>query len=149
MISRKLLTSLFPGLFLLAPVVGGLGAQEGAVTETEWVQPSAVNHDVAGKEACMVCHAIGASPILDVPADHEARGNETCMWCHAPDSPLLTLEPSKTPHATATEETDCMRCHAIEANPDVVEVPSSHDGRANATCMWCHVKVEGGGGGRR
>ena len=145
--SRNLLASLFLGAFLVAPIAGSLGAQEEAAVETKWVKPSAVNHDVAGKEACMVCHAIGASPILDVPADHEARGNETCMWCHAADSPMLTVEPSKTPHRRATEETDCMRCHAIEANPGVVEVPASHEGRANATCMWCHVKVEGGGGG--
>jgi len=145
--SRKFLASLFLAMPLVAPFADGLSAQEEAGAETKWVQPSAVTHDVAGKEACMVCHAIGASPILDVPVDHEARGNETCMWCHAPDSPMLTVEPSKTPHPAATVEMDCLRCHAIEANPDVVEVPASHGGRANATCMWCHVKVEGGGGG--
>jgi hypothetical protein len=110
------------------------------------VKPSAVSHDIAGKEACLVCHAIGASPILDVPADHEGRGNETCMWCHASDSPMLTTVPSNTPHRRATAETDCLVCHGPEANPDVGAVPPTHEGRGNEGCMWCHVKVEGGGG---
>ena len=95
----------------------------------------------------MVCHAIGASPILDVPEDHTDRANETCMWCHAPDSPMLTIQPSDTPHARATAETDCMRCHAPEANPDVISVTPTHEGRGNETCMWCHIKVERQGGG--
>jgi hypothetical protein len=111
------------------------------------VKPSAVSHDIAGKEACLVCHAIGASPILDVPADHTSRGNETCMWCHAADSPMLMVDPSKTPHPQATAETDCLGCHGPEAEPDVGPVPPTHEGRVNESCMWCHVKVEGGDGG--
>ena len=125
--------------------VDGVQAQTETEVE-ERVKPSAVNHDTAGKEACMVCHAIGASPILDVPEDHDGRADKTCMWCHAADSPMLTVQPSDTPHRRATAETDCMRCHAVEANPEVISVPESHVDRGNESCMWCHVKVEGGGG---
>lgn len=96
----------------------------------------------------MVCHAIGASPILDVPETHEGRGNDSCLWCHASDSPMLTVQPTDTPHARATDETDCAQCHAPEANPEVTSVPATHEGRGNESCMWCHVKVEGGAGQR-
>ena len=77
--SRKLLTSLFLGVFLVAPPAGGLGAQEEAATETKWIKPSAVNHDVAGKEACMVCHAIGAS--LPAISCVTAEGFTTSFAC--------------------------------------------------------------------
>jgi hypothetical protein len=144
--SRKPTLSLLAGILLITSSAGTLQGQETPPAEDEPVNPSAVNHDIAGKEACLVCHAIGASPILDVPADHENRANETCMWCHATDSPMLTAQPSKTPHRRATAETGCMRCHGPEANPEVVAVPATHEGRGNETCMWCHVKVKGEGG---
>ena len=133
-------------LFMFALATTGAGAQEVPDQTKDPVKPSAVTHDITGKEACMVCHAIGASPILDVPADHSERAIETCMWCHAPDSPMLTVQPSNTPHRRATSETDCMRCHGPEADPEVTSIPPTHEGRGTESCMWCHVKVEGGGG---
>jgi len=145
MFSRKTILSLCAGMLLATLSSGGLAAQETPPEAAEQVKPSAVTHDTAGKEACMVCHAIGASPILDVPQSHDGRADNTCMWCHAADSPMLTVQPSDTPHARATSETDCMQCHGPEANPDVIAVPESHAGRTNESCMWCHVKVEGGG----
>lgn len=145
--SRKSSFSWAAMVLSLAVAGTGIEAQETPPEASETVKPSAVSHDVAGKEACLVCHAMGASPILDVPADHEVRPNETCMWCHASDSPMLTVQPSNTPHRRATTETNCLGCHGVEANPDVVDVPATHEGRENESCMWCHVKVEGGGGG--
>ncbi len=94
MITRRTLGTLFMGVFLFGVTAGAAQAQ----TEPEApVKPSAVTHDTAGKEACMVCHAIGASPILDVPETHEARGNESCMWCHAVDSPIDVRHPRDPP----------------------------------------------------
>lgn len=147
MISRKTMFCFAIGVFFSGLSAGEIWAQEPETETVAQVKPSAA-HDIAGKENCMMCHAIGATPVLDVPASHDGRANETCMWCHAADSPMLTVQPTNTPHPKATEETDCMRCHGPGANPDIVEVSATHDGRANKTCMWCHVKVAGGGGGR-
>ena len=144
--SRKASIPFLALAVLLAVVPMAALSQETPPEVEAPVKPSAVNHDIAGKEACLVCHAIGASPILDVPADHGNRSIESCMWCHASDSPMLTVQPSNTPHRRATLETDCLSCHGPEANPDVGDVPPTHEGRGNESCMWCHVKVEGGGG---
>ncbi len=144
--SRKSILGLSSGMLLVTLSFGGLSAQETPPEPVQQVMPSAVAHDTAGKEACMVCHAIGASPVLDVPADHDGRADKTCMWCHAADSPMLTVQPSNTPHGRADSETDCMRCHGPEADPEVISVPESHADRTIEGCMWCHVKVERGGG---
>ena len=85
----------------------------------------------------------GGHPDYRVTPTHEGKGNETCMWCHATDSPMLTMVPTAAPHARATAETDCMRCHAPGANERALDVPATHEGRANGTCFWCHKKVEG------
>ena len=42
-----------------------------------------ITHDLAGKDNCMMCHAVGVMPpVPDVPASHEGRANTTCQWCH-------------------------------------------------------------------
>lgn len=104
---------------------------------------AAVSHNTEGKEECLVCHGVGATPISDVPDTHEGRGNDSCMWCHAAESPMLTMTPTATPHARATAETDCMRCHAPGANERAGSVPETHGDRGSETCLWCHKKVEG------
>ncbi len=144
MIFRKTLFSLLAVVFLSALVPASAEAQEKPEAVSP-VKPEAITHDVEGKESCLVCHALGATPVLDVPVDHEKRGNESCLWCHSTDSPMLTMQPSTVPHLKATAETDCGGCHGPEANPDVVEVPATHEGRGSETCFWCHVKVDGGG----
>jgi hypothetical protein len=140
------------GVTVLAFWATSIGAQEtsSATAATEdWEKPSAMTHDLAGKEACMVCHAQGATPVSDVPEDHAERPNETCLWCHASDSPMLTVVPSGTPHQRATSETDCLQCHTQGGHERAGPVPESHEARGNETCMWCHVKVEAEGGGGR
>lgn len=144
MIFRKYSGAAATSAFLLAATAFGLGAQETA-TDADTVKPSAVSHDTAGKEACLVCHGIGASPITDVPADHESRADETCMWCHAPDSPMLTVQVSVVNHDTAGKEA-CLVCHAVGASP-ITDVPADHEARADETCLWCHAKGSGGGEG--
>ena len=132
-------------LILFLVTAASLAAQEPVTKEAvaQGPNPSAITHDAEGKAECLVCHAPGATPITDVTPTHEGKGNETCMWCHATDSPMLTMTPLATPHVRATDETDCMRCHAPEANENATNVPATHEGRANGTCFWCHTKVEG------
>ena len=131
--------------FRLLAMVGIWGLGTGAAVEVGEAQekPSAVNHDLAGKESCLVCHAMGASPVLDVPEDHQVRDNETCMWCHAPDSPMLTADPSRTPHTGPVADMDCLQCHGLQAPPAVGAIPEDHVDRGNHTCTWCHPRVEG------
>lgn len=58
------------------------------LTSPAWsqVKPTAVSHDLEGKDNCLMCHAAGVmEPVPDVPAEtHEGRGNEHCTWCHKP-----------------------------------------------------------------
>jgi hypothetical protein len=103
----------------------------------------AMSHDAAGKDNCMMCHAVGVMPpVPDVPADHEGRVNEQCLWCHAVDSPMTTTGASMTGHDTAGKE-NCLMCHAAGVMPPVPDVPASHEGRENAYCLWCHPKAGG------
>ncbi|MFC1661449.1 hypothetical protein ACFL3S_08380 [Gemmatimonadota bacterium] len=127
------------GLFLLSLMASPVLAQE---------KPSAMAHDAAGKENCMMCHSVGVMPpVPDVPASHEARGNESCLWCHAPDSPMQTTGAKATPHAEATAEMDCASCHAPGANEEATDTPATHEGRGSNSCLWCHAKAGSGAGG--
>lgn len=135
---NRFLTSCLGGLFLLAILAGPLSSQEP-------VKPKVTSHDLAGKENCMMCHAVGVMPPApDVPAEtHEGRGNETCQWCHAADSPMQTVGAKAAPHQRATADTDCMSCHGPGANAEATDTPETHKGRENNTCLWCHTKAVG------
>ncbi len=103
----------------------------------------AMAHDAAGKENCMMCHAVGVMPpVPDVPADHEGRVNEQCGWCHTPNTPMTTTGATQTSHDVAGKE-NCLMCHAAGVMPPVPDVPASHEGRENEYCLWCHT-VKGG-----
>lgn len=129
MIRRML--SFSGALVFLALLAGPLSAQ---------VKTKAMAHDAAGKENCMMCHAVGVMPpVPDVPADHEGRGNETCMWCHGAGSPMTTTGATQTSHDLEGKE-NCMMCHAAGVMPPVPDAPASHEGRGNETCLWCHTK---------
>jgi hypothetical protein len=129
--TRRLLS--FSGaLMLLALVSSPVSAQTK-------VKPMA--HDAAGKENCMMCHAVGVMPpVPDVPASHEGRENNTCLWCHAPDSPMVTTGAPSPSHDMAGKD-NCLMCHTAGAMEPVPDVPASHEGRTNDTCTWCHVKT--------
>jgi hypothetical protein len=116
-------------VFLLCLVASPAMAQE---------KPSAMAHDAAGKENCMMCHAVGVMPpVPDVTASHEGRGNETCLWCHAADSPMQTTGASQTSHDLEGKD-NCLMCHTAGAMEPVPDAPASHEGRGNETCLWCH-----------
>ena len=99
----------------------------------------AMSHDAAGKDNCMMCHAVGVMPpVPDVPANHEGRGSDSCLWCHAVDSPMVTTGASQPPHDLAGKD-NCLMCHTPGVMPPVPDTPASHEGRANETCLWCHT----------
>ena len=41
-------------------------------------------HDLAGKEACSMCHSGAMEGMPAAPASHEGRGDEICTMCHKP-----------------------------------------------------------------
>ena len=126
--SRRLF-SLSGALFFVAFLAGPLQGQ---------MKAQAMSHDAAGKENCMMCHAVGVmEPVPDVPASHEGRAVETCLWCHAADSPMVTTGANAPSHDLAGKE-NCMMCHAAGVMPPVPDVPASHEGRTNEVCQWCH-----------
>jgi hypothetical protein len=126
--------SRFLGLMILVLLLGA-----GASPLSAQVKTKAAGHDLAGKENCMMCHAVGVmEPVPDVPASHEGRANETCVWCHAPDAPMVTTGAKQFSHDPAGKE-NCMMCHAAGVMEPVPDVPANHEGRANATCTWCHT----------
>ena len=124
--------SLMGAFFIMAIMVGPLMAQE---------KPPVTAHDTAGKENCLMCHAVDVMPpVPDVPATHEGRGIESCQWCHAADSPMQSTGATQTSHDLAGKE-NCMMCHAVGVMPPVPDVPESHAPRGNETCLWCHTKA--------
>lgn len=49
------------------------------------VDPAQIPHGVAGRDDCLMCHAVGAmEPVTDVPANHEGRESIHCRMCHHP-----------------------------------------------------------------
>ena len=101
----------------------------------------AMSHDPAGKENCMMCHAVGVMPpVPDVPASHEGRPNEACLWCHAAGSAMTTTGAPQTTHDLAGKEA-CLTCHTAGVMEPVPDAPASHEGRENNTCVWCHTKA--------
>ena len=119
--------------------VGGLILSVALVSQANaQVVAKAMPHDGAGKENCLMCHAVGVMPpVPDVPASHEGRVSEQCLWCHTPDSPMTTTGAPQVAHDTAGKD-NCMMCHAAGVMPPVPDVPASHEGRENAYCLWCH-----------
>jgi hypothetical protein len=86
-------------LILVLVLTGALAGA--AVSQVAWGAPAAqvppVPHDVAGREACLVCHGSGEQ---QVPADHEGRAEDTCLICHK------ASEPAQSTVATATVEAE-------------------------------------------
>ena len=129
---KRRLLSLSGAVLFLAVFAGSAQAQ---------VISKVMSHDAAGKENCMMCHAVGVMPpVPDVPASHEGRVNEQCVWCHAPDSPMTTTGAVQTSHDLEGKE-NCLMCHAAGIMPPVPDAPASHEGRGTETCLWCHTKA--------
>lgn len=99
-------------------------------------KPSVTPHDIAGKEACSMCHSGAMEGMPAVPASHEGRGDETCQACHGEGS-LGQGAAKATPHEIEGKET-CSMCHsgAMEGMP---AAPASHEGLKDKACVMCHA----------
>jgi cytochrome c551/c552 len=101
-------------------------------------KPPAMTHDVAGKEKCLTCHAVGIMPaVKDVPASHKDRGEQTCAWCHAKDAAMQTKDAPVIAHALQGRAA-CLMCHKAGVMPAVPDVPADHAGRTDKDCQLCH-----------
>ena len=127
---RRVFPSMLGGVMVAAFLAAPLGGQE---------KPTVPTHDMAGKDNCLMCHAVGVMPpVPDVPESHEGRENLTCLWCHAADSPMQTTGPMVVGHDLAGKD-NCLMCHAVGVMPPVPDVPEDHADRTVATCTWCHL----------
>lgn len=101
-------------------------------------KPPAVQHDLAGRDNCLMCHTPGAmEPVPDVPANHDGRPNEACLWCHAADAEIQTADPPAISHALEGRD-NCLMCHTAGAMEPVPDVPAKHEGIGNQYCRLCH-----------
>jgi hypothetical protein len=124
----KLGVSASIGILLLV----GVGAASQAT------KPPVVQHDLAGRDNCLMCHTPGAmEPVPDVPANHAGRTSATCLWCHAPDADIQTADPPAIQHALEGRD-DCLMCHKAGAMEPVPDVPAKHEGIDNQYCRLCH-----------
>ena len=55
-----------------------------ADAEMQTSAASVTPHDLAGKEACSMCHSGAMEGMPAAPASHEGRGDDTCAMCHVP-----------------------------------------------------------------
>jgi len=54
-----------------------------ADSEMQTGEATALPHDLAGKEACSMCHSGAMEGMPAAPASHEGRADTTCTMCHA------------------------------------------------------------------
>jgi hypothetical protein len=119
-------------LFLAGALVAFAWQQEA------WKTPPAVDHDLAGRDNCVMCHNPGAmEAVPDQPANHEGWPNDMCLMCHAKDAAVQTMAPSATSHPLEGRD-DCMMCHKAGAMEPVPDAPADHEGRDNKYCVLCH-----------
>lgn len=55
-----------------------------ADAEMQTSAASAPPHDLAGKEACSMCHSGAMEGMPAAPASHEGRVDDSCTLCHVP-----------------------------------------------------------------
>ena len=99
-------------------------------------KPPVTPHDIAGKEACSMCHSGAMEGMPAAPASHEGWADDTCQSCHAEGS-LGQGAAKATPHEIEGKET-CSMCHsgAMEGMP---AAPASHEGLKDKACVMCHA----------
>lgn len=123
--------------------IGGATAQEEPEAEEAWTPPVKVEHELEGRNQCLMCHAGGIKEAPAVPVNHVDRPNETCMWCHAPDADVQTIEPTPIPHKMEGRS-GCLMCHLSETVKEVPQVPATHAGRTEEYCTLCHAPAKKG-----
>lgn len=115
-----------------------LGALVAFAWQQEWKKPPVVQHDLAGRDNCVMCHKAGAmEAVPDAPASHEGWPNDLCISCHAADAAVQTTAPPAIPHPLQGRD-NCMMCHKAGAMEPVPDAPADHEGRDNKFCTACH-----------
>jgi len=101
--------------------------------------PPVTPHDIAGKEACSMCHSGAMEGMPAAPASHEGWADDTCQSCHAEGSLGQSGAATTTPHEIEGKEA-CSMCHsgAMEGMP---AAPASHEGLGDKNCVMCHAKA--------
>ncbi len=121
------------GVILLAGTAAAFAWQQEA-----WKTPPAVQHELEGRDQCMMCHKAGAiEAVPDAPANHVEFANATCLWCHAKDATVQTTAPPTVGHPLEGRD-DCLMCHKAGAMEPVPDVPADHEGRESKHCTLCH-----------
>jgi len=101
----------------------------------------AIPHSTTGLGVCSSCH--NSSGLGLFPANHAGRPDSFCSICHKPGA--AATQPSSSsapaiPHAVDSVHQDCLLCHGPSG---VIPVGSTHNGRANSTCVTCHIPSSG------
>lgn len=117
---------------LIALVAGASGAH--AQQQPPPRTPPRMLHLVAGKEACLTCHAPGANQnIKSTPAGHQFE-NAMCAMCHRPPE----TAPRSIPHAVGPQFANCRTCHVASSPMGAPAPPASHESFNVAICQVCH-----------
>jgi formate dehydrogenase gamma subunit len=116
-------------------------------SEEEEHLPATVKHDLAGRQNCLMCHAVDL-----LPPSHKTAGfsNSDCLLCHVPleqraaimETPLPTATPQQAaggvaapiPHPLEGYE-ECLMCHGTGG---MKPFPANHEGFTKETCTTCH-----------
>ncbi len=117
-------------------------------SEEEGHLPATVKHDLAGRQNCLMCHAVDLLPVT-----HKTAGfsNSDCLLCHVPlDQRSAVIATPAPATATPTQEAsapasaiphplegyeDCITCHNIGG---MKPFPADHEGFTKETCTTCH-----------
>lgn len=97
--------------------------------------PPRMLHAVAGKEACLTCHAANANRnIKSQPAAH-AFPVTACAMCHQPYPRAAQV----IPHAVTEAFAQCRTCHVANSPMGAPALPAFHANWNIAICQICHT----------
>jgi hypothetical protein len=112
---------------LALTVMGGQAYAQGA--------PPRMLHAVAGKEACLTCHAANANRnIKSQPASHTYPAT-ACAMCHQPYAKAAPTIPHQVTDAFA----QCRTCHVANSPMGAPAPPAFHANWNVAICQMCHT----------
>ena len=98
--------------------------------------PPRMLHPVAGKEACLACHAANANPnIKSQPASHSFPVT-ACAMCHQP----YPKAAPNIPHQVTDAFAQCRTCHVANSPMGAPAPPAFHGNWNVAICQMCHMR---------
>ena len=94
-----------------------------------------VPHPMVNESLCRSCHEQGKNDAPIFPEDHVDYNVSECLDCHAPNAETAPNAPLISHPLVA--RADCLRCHGPGIGGAPV-VPQDHEGRENDGCQVCH-----------